>query len=92
MPAWPVTLPSGRNSVRIASGPPIPTPCRLNSRSGTVSFQNVSVPSSITTLPRSPVTSRRLLPGASPVPVTNTPVAPLGYSTNAVTSSSTSIA
>ena len=46
----------------------------------TVLRVQVIFPSSTTILPRSPQTSRRLVPGASPVVVTNTPVAPFGYS------------
>ena len=46
---------------------------------------------STTSLPPSSVTSKRLVPGQSPVVVMNTPVAPLAYSTYAVTSSSTSM-
>ena len=52
---------------------------------------NVSLPFSATILPRSPQISRRLVPGASPVVVTKWPMAPLGYSRIALTSSSTSI-
>ena len=40
----------------------------------------VTLSPSTTSLPRSPAISRRLVPGASPVEVTKTPVAPLAYS------------
>ena len=47
--------------------------------------------SSATSRPAVPTISRRFVPGASPVVVTNTPLAPLAYSKIAVTSSSTSM-
>src|SRR5262249_19235568 len=64
---------------------------RLNTDVSTAFSNKVSVPCSGTSLPFSPTISRRLVPGASPVLATNTPVAPLAYSKKAVTSSSTSI-
>jgi hypothetical protein len=50
-----------------------------------------SFPFSMTIRPWSPQTSRRFVPGASPVLVTKWPIAPLGYCRIALISSSTSI-
>ena len=46
----------------------------------TVLRSQVSLPPSTMMRPFSPQTSRRLVPGASPVVVMKTPVAPFGYS------------
>ena len=46
----------------------------------TAFFVKVSLPFSETSLPFWPTTSKRFVPGASPVVVMKMPVAPLGYS------------
>ena len=65
--------------------------CSPPAAPGSLAFASTSGVASATSRPAVPTISRRFVPGASPVVVTNTPLAPLAYSRMAVTSSSTSM-
>ena len=66
---------------------------RLNSEADTSFLKNLSFRLSVSSssFPLSPAISTRFVPGASPVVTANSPVAPPGYSSRALTSSSTSM-